>query len=176
MLSFWGLVLLIGIVNRIVALVASRTLSRGSADPEAPCPTSKHGAVGPVRTWIKRHIILPVTFGYTHQRPLGWCTIPTRLQTALVFLFIAINVIFCAVAYIAFPGNMYWDGVSAQVWRYFSDRTGVIALANFPLIWLFASRNNVFLWLNGWSYSTFSVFHRWIARVAILEAILHSVG
>ena len=37
-------------------------------------------------------------------------------------------------------------------------------------------RNNVLLWLTGWSFSTFNQFHRWIARVATLEAVIHSIA
>lgn len=57
-----------------------------------------------------------------------------------------------------------------------SDRAGILAFANLPLVWLFSSRNNFLLWVTGWSYETFSQFHRWIARVTTLEAVIHSVG
>lgn len=63
-----------------------------------------------------------------------------------------------------------------QVLRYVSDRTGIISFANFPLIWLFGMRNNVVMWLTGWDFGTFNKFHRWVARVATLQAVIHSVG
>jgi hypothetical protein len=63
-----------------------------------------------------------------------------------------------------------------QVWRYFSDRTGIIAYYNLPLVFLMGTRNNLFIWLTGWSFSTFNVFHRWVARVFVLQGFLHSVG
>lgn len=63
-----------------------------------------------------------------------------------------------------------------QAWRYLSDRTGVLSMSNLPLIWAFAMRNDVLIWLTGWSFSTFNVFHRWVARVATIEAIIHSIG
>jgi hypothetical protein len=47
--------------------------------------------------------------------------------------------------------------------------------ANLILVWLFSGRNNVLLWATGWDYATFSVFHRHIARVATLQAIVHSI-
>ena len=37
-------------------------------------------------------------------------------------------------------------------------------------------RNNVLLWLTGWSFSTFSQFHRWTARITTIHAILHSIA
>lgn len=65
---------------------------------------------------------------------------------------------------------------SLQLWRYISDRTGIISYANLPFLWLFAGRNNVFLSLTPYSYSTFNTFHRHVARIATLEALIHSIG
>lgn len=63
-----------------------------------------------------------------------------------------------------------------QLLRYVSDRTGIVSYANFPLIWLFGMRNNGLLWLTGWDFGAFNNFHRWVARVATVQAIIHSVG
>lgn len=63
-----------------------------------------------------------------------------------------------------------------QKWRYIADRTGIICYANLPWLWLFSGRNNVFLWATGWSFSTFNIFHRHIARIVTIEAIVHSIG
>lgn len=69
-----------------------------------------------------------------------------------------------------------YPAVSDQVLRYISDRTGIISFANFPLIWLFGMRNNVVIWLTGWDFGTYNSFHRWVARVATLQAVIHSLG
>ncbi len=45
-----------------------------------------------------------------------------------------------------------------------------------PLLWVFGSRNDIFLWLTGWNFGTFNVFHRWVARVATVQVIIHSVA
>ena len=54
-------------------------------------------------------------------------------------------------------------------------RTGEIAYIITPLIFLFASRNNILQWLTNWSHSTYLVLHRWVARIYALLAILHSI-
>ena len=69
-----------------------------------------------------------------------------------------------------------WADKPSQLWRYIADRTGIIAFANLPFLWLFAVRNDFVLWITGWSFATANNFHRWIARVATVEAILHSIG
>lgn len=52
----------------------------------------------------------------------------------------------------------------------------MLAIANVPIVWLFGIRNNILIWLTGWSFSTFNSFHRWAARVATIEAIIHSIA
>jgi len=37
-------------------------------------------------------------------------------------------------------------------------------------------RNNLLMGLTGWHFGTFNNFHRWIARVATLQAVIHSIG
>ena len=64
----------------------------------------------------------------------------------------------------------------SQILRYVSDRTGIISFANFPLIWLFGTRNNFVSWVTGWDFPTCTNFHRWVARVATVQAVVHSVG
>lgn len=49
-------------------------------------------------------------------------------------------------------------------------------MANLPILWLFAQRNNVLLWLTGWDYSTYNTFHRWIARLVAVESIVHGIA
>lgn len=69
-----------------------------------------------------------------------------------------------------------WPQPSTQAWRYVADRTGVISTTNFVLIWAFGVRNNVLLWLTGWDFATYNNFHRWVARVATVQAVVHSVA
>lgn len=62
------------------------------------------------------------------------------------------------------------------MWRYVADRTGIISTANLLLIWMFGIRNNTLMWLTGWDFATYNNFHRWVARVATVEAVVHSIS
>lgn len=68
-----------------------------------------------------------------------------------------------------------WADISSQLLRYIADRTGIISFANIPLIWLFAGRNNIFLWATGWSFATFNLFHRHVAWIATIQAVVHTL-
>lgn len=69
-----------------------------------------------------------------------------------------------------------FPSIDRQILRYVSDRTGIISFANFPMIWLFGMRNNILMWLTGWDFGTYNNFHRWVARIATVQAIVHSIG
>lgn len=126
--------------------------------------------------WIKKYVTIPATFGYRCSQNVKWCTIPSRVQSMTIAAFIVMNLVLCIRDYRVFKGNFYWPEISAQYYRYVSDRTGIISFANFPIIWTFGMRNNVLLWLTGWGFGTYNNFHRWIARISTVEAIVHSIG
>lgn len=50
-----------------------------------------------------------------------------------------------------------------------------MSFVNFPLMILFCGRNNILIWATGWSFATLNVFHRHVARVATVQAVLHSI-
>lgn len=37
-------------------------------------------------------------------------------------------------------------------------------------------RNNMVMWATGWGFGTYNAFHRWVARVATFQAVVHSIG
>ncbi|PGH33087.1 hypothetical protein GX50_04069 [[Emmonsia] crescens] len=126
--------------------------------------------------WIRANLIMPAAFGTHHQRLFYWCSIPTRVEAIVIVLFYVLSLVLTCVGHDIFRGNLFWDDTFTQAFRYVSDRTGIMSYANLSLLWLFGSRNNPFLWATGWSFATFNLFHRAIARVATIQAIIHSIG
>ncbi|RVX66609.1 hypothetical protein B0A52_09360 [Exophiala mesophila] len=181
--GFWGALLLIGIANRFIShILASRSIRKTiDIEGEAPASSPRTGLsrlLSPfvsVHHWFRANLIIPAAFGSHHQRLYYWCSIPTRMETIILTLFWILNFVLCCVSYDIFEQNLYYTK-PIQAWRYISDRTGIICYANLPLLWMFSGRNNVFLWLTGWSFSSFNIFHRHIARIATIQAIVHSIG
>ncbi|RMD42198.1 hypothetical protein DV735_g2919, partial [Chaetothyriales sp. CBS 134920] len=168
MLAFWGGVVLIGILNRIYILVIS-SLDRDPTDGQ----TQPNRVMSKLRVWTQKHITTPALFGYHCAHPLGHCTIPPRLQSWTIIAYIILNVILCSVDYHAFQNNLYYAQKDLQIYHYFADRVGFFALVNMLLLWIFAMRNNVLIWLTGWSFTTYNRFHRWVARLTTIQALLH---
>ena len=68
------------------------------------------------------------------------------------------------------------SSVFQQNWQYSSDRTGILSYACLPFLWLFAGRNNIFLWATNFSVQSFNIFHRHVAWACTIFAIIHSVN
>lgn len=103
---------------------------------------------------------------------------PTRGQAFFIFYLIAINVILSAAGFKSMQPNSWYptaSGTDGEILSYLANRFGVLSFANIPLVFLYAGRNNVLLWLTNWSHGTFLLLHRWVAWIATLQAILHSV-
>ncbi|KAM0743515.1 hypothetical protein ACQRIT_001774 [Beauveria bassiana] len=167
-MAFWVLVVAIGLAHRLY-LVACRIYYSYPSLQLVKLP------LGP-SSWLKRQLLLPATFGYRCAQRTWGCSVPPRIQSLTIFAFIAINTVFSVIGYQLTKENYYFDNVLDQALRYVSDRTGIIAFVNFPLIWLFGMRNNVAIWLTGWDFGTYNSFHRWTARIATIQAIVHSLG
>ncbi|GKT50003.1 ferric/cupric reductase transmembrane component B [Colletotrichum spaethianum] len=131
--------------------------------------------------WCSRFnawIIDPPLFGSHHDTPVffGLVVMPKRGQALFIFYFIVINTVLSAVNYEYADHSMWFPN---NRWRWMcmlvSNRLGLLSFANLPLMFLYAGRNNLLLWATDWSHSTFLLLHRWIAAIATLQAILHSI-
>jgi hypothetical protein len=182
MCYFWIIVVSFGVGARLLASITSvrsreyQAVVNEENDDGLDHSKNHRGVFSRPHSWLKRYITIPAAFGDRCSRPLGWCTIPPRAQTVTIAAFIALNMVLCCANYRLTEGNLYWPNKSDQLLRYVSDRTGIMSLANFPLVWLFGMRNDVLMWMTGWGFGTYNAFHRWAARVATLQAISHSLG
>lgn len=114
----------------------------------------------------------------TYQvRPLPFLlgNAPTVGQSIYIAIFIALNVILSAVGYQSAQPNAWFATQWNEISAYVLYRTGTLGFMLLPVLFLFASRNNVLLWLSNWSHSTFLLLHRWVARVFTLYVVVHSI-
>ncbi|KAL8659665.1 MAG: hypothetical protein Q9202_007018 [Teloschistes flavicans] len=134
-----------------------------------PFPTT---ATTKFNAWL----VDPPAFGSRHKMPIaGLFHMPTRGQAFMVFYLVAINVIFSAVGFkSAQPNSFYPSGSNREIATYLTNRVGVLSFANIALLFLYAGRNNVLLWMTNWSHGTFLLLHRWVAWIATLQAVIHS--
>ncbi|KAK8045555.1 hypothetical protein PG993_005579 [Apiospora rasikravindrae] len=130
-----------------------------------------------LRSKVRQSILLPALVGSRHLEPLpgklGY--IPNRVLSLFIAVFVVLNVVFSAVSFRSFQPNIYWFSAGFELCEYVGNRTGILCLVNVSIAVLFAGRNNLLLALTGWSQTTFLTLHRWAARVATVQAVVHSI-
>lgn len=168
--GFWAIVLVFGMANNLWRVLSERRFAAGKNN-RTTLP-----ALATTQHWYRTYIKVPAAFRSYHRRSFFWFTVPTRLESFVVFSWWALNIILSCVTIDAFEGNTSGLSVSNQVWKYVAHRTGQLSTAALPWIWMFAGRNNIFIWATGWNFGSFNVFHRHIARAAMVQAIVHSIA
>jgi predicted ferric reductase len=101
--------------------------------------------------------------------------LPSRPLSFLISIYVGINLIFSLL-----PVNNPWQTIGLATPRnwiasYFSNRVGVLSFANIVLAVLFAARNNPLMYLAGFTQTSNITFHRWSARIATIQAVIHSI-
>ncbi|PIA94397.1 Ferric/cupric reductase transmembrane component 2 [Cercospora beticola] len=127
--------------------------------------------------YVRRNLLFPATFGSKEAVAIGNVgTIPPRLESILFTVYVVINFMMCFPGYSVFTEHVWYPDKRVQWARYIGDRTGFLSIAQLPMVWVFASRNNPIMWLTGWSFATFTRFHRLVARICVIHAVVHSVA
>ena len=132
-------------------------------------------ALGRIKPWLYRSII-----GTYHDRPLPFLigNVPTLGQSGYIAVILILNIVFLTINYkTEYPDEaMQWYRNHYQeLMAYWMWRTGALAFCQLPILFLLSSRNNILLWLTNWSHSTYMLLHRWIARLFLLQTLLHSI-
>ncbi|KAK4201187.1 Ferric/cupric reductase transmembrane component 1 [Triangularia verruculosa] len=127
--------------------------------------------------FIRPRIVYPSLVGSFQVRPLPYYlgNAPTWGQTLFIIMMLILNIITTATGYRTVSSHMWLRNQWQQIVGFMMYRTGVLSYALAPLVMLFAGRNNLLLWLTNWSHSTYLLLHRWMARLFMLQALLHSV-
>lgn len=120
---------------------------------------------------------MPSLFGSRQLEPLPYNTgyVPSRILSLFIFIYVALNIIFCCVSYNIKSPNTWFSEDRDQLVSYISNRTGVLGYANLGLAIVFSGRNSLLYAVTGWSQTTFLTIHRWVSRVATVQAIVHSI-
>ena len=96
-------------------------------------------------------------------------TIPGRLHTLLLMLYFLSNVVYiCVLDY----NNPNKAALVAEL----RGRAGHLSVLNMIALFIMAGRNNPFIRILRVSFDTFNLFHRWIGRIVILQAAIHTLA
>ncbi|KAI5464030.1 ferric reductase like transmembrane component-domain-containing protein [Mariannaea sp. PMI_226] len=124
---------------------------------------------------LKKHIIYAPLWNKRHNREMRISsaisigTLPSRLHFILLFLYLGSNFVYMFV--------LNWQ----QKNRYefcaeLRGRSGTLSLVNMVPLIIFAGRNNPLISLLKISFDTYNLLHRWMGRIVVLEALIHTIA
>lgn len=93
-------------------------------------------------------------------------TLPSNVTTLMVLAFVGLQIFY----------TFFNISLSLSMLFVFADRTSLVFVANLPLLYLFAAKNQPIKFLTGYSYESLNLFHRRLGEVMCLLALLHSAG
>jgi hypothetical protein len=125
--------------------------------------------------WVKKQILYAPLWNKRHNREIRLSsavnvgTLPSRFHFILLCLYLLSNLIYCV--------NLdYTLQNKYELYASLRGRCGTLALANMVPLVLLAGRNNPLISILKVSFDTYNLLHRWMGRIVVLEAIIHTVA
>jgi NAD(P)H-flavin reductase len=142
------------------------------------CAQSLTSAISPsLEKMLLSHLIHPPLFRERtlFVRLLGETESLTRGQALLILFVIIINLFFTTLGFRVSMPNIFFNSSFRATQVLVANRAGVLAFANLPVMILYICRSNPLIRLTRWPFSTFTLLHRWIGYICILQAAIHSL-
>ncbi|CDH11246.1 uncharacterized protein ZBAI_03032 [Zygosaccharomyces bailii ISA1307] len=164
--GFWAFLVLVSSIDHL----GSRFF------PNAAMKAKKRvGQSAPVRLF-RKYVTMPALLNGKHTtRNFIGGVIPTRFESIVIFCYFVLVVLSEAVNYEYYSKSTRFTQKRVQMARYVGDRSAIVTVFIVIHTFLFAGRNNFLMWLTGWKMSTFYAFHKWLARMAIFSAFVHTI-
>ncbi|KAF4633018.1 hypothetical protein G7Y89_g5107 [Cudoniella acicularis] len=119
---------------------------------------------------LQKHLFTAPLISRTKFKPtktLSLGAAPSRIHTLFLIFYALTNVLYCVLL-------DYHNQSRAALLAEVRGRTGHLAVINMIPLFLFAARNNPLITVLGISFDSFNLFHRWIGRIVVIQAIAHT--
>lgn len=106
MCVFWGIVLLVGVGSRLRAMISFLPRDRYTrVQGNDVLGKMTAGRNSKSSDLLAKYITTSAAFGQHCQEPVGWCTIPPRVQSMTIAAFVLLNIVACSTSYRTFAHN-----------------------------------------------------------------------
>lgn len=125
-------------------------------------------------SWVKINVLYSPFWKNRHNRELRLSravdigTLPTRFESFFLIGYVIGNIVFSLY-------KVGWGEEYALMLGEIRNRTGVLSVVNMVPLFIFAGRNNPLIPLMGISFDTYNLIHRWLGRIVVVQAFLHSI-
>ncbi|RPB22381.1 hypothetical protein L211DRAFT_826933 [Terfezia boudieri ATCC MYA-4762] len=168
----WGLIAFILLVAAFITRYPriGNRVQRQAMNDEEESSTAKKGSTFQVWSASCRRHLLP-------KSHMGILLSMTRLQALLVVLLFVYAILFSfiGIAYKEWVDPTKQPGHRIGFNEFVGNRTGCLAFALVPLVFVLASRDNIFSLITGISYQNFNLLHRWVGRCIFIFTFAHAL-
>ena len=138
----------------------------GPSDEQSPLLSKSRNTDQPIhKAWLANR-----TRAWLIYQPLPIPVVnkvlPSNAATLVVLALCAVNIFY----------TLYNVPFSLPLLFIFADRASLVFVANLPLLYLFAAKNQPIKFLTGYSYESLNILHRRLGEILCLLALLHSLG
>ena len=140
--------------------------SERTLDEQSPLLPKASNAQAPSLRWMLTSKTKAWLVYQPRPIPIINKTLPSNGTTLVVLAFIGLQIFY----------TFFKIPLSFSMLFVFADRTSLVFVANLPLLYLFAAKNQPIKVLTGYSYESLNIFHRRLGEVMCLLALLHSAG
>lgn len=124
---------------------------------------------------LKKNLIYAPFWRKRHNREIRLSnaisigTLPSRLHSILLFIYLASNFIYMFV--------LNWQNTNKYSFcAELRGRSGTLSAVNMVPLIVLAGRNNPLIGMLKVSFDTYNLFHRWVGRMVVLEAVIHTIA
>lgn len=104
--GYWGLVILVGMINRGVQFARHRRSPQPDLIRGKVIARKEGSIVARTQRAVRRSLLMPLAFGNKHQESLKWASPPTRTEGLLIAIYVVMNIVFCFPGYHLIDGNL----------------------------------------------------------------------
>ncbi|KAJ3557207.1 hypothetical protein NPX13_g9975 [Xylaria arbuscula] len=124
---------------------------------------------------LKKNLIYAPLWRKRHNREIRLSsavsigTLPSRLHSIILGAYLLSNIIYM----------FYLDWIQANQYALAAEirgRSGTLAVVNMVPLIILAGRNNPLIPLLQVSFDTYNLLHRWMGRMVVLEALVHTIA
>ncbi|KAI8937198.1 hypothetical protein NX059_006407 [Plenodomus lindquistii] len=138
-----------------------------SADERtALIPSARRSASHRSPLWKPYNILKSCLQYQPRPIPLIHKTLPSNATSLVVLSYLALTLFY----------NLHNMPLSFTYLFVLADRCGILFIANLPLLYLLAAKNQPLQFLTGYSYESLNILHRRVGEIVCLEAFIHFVG
>ncbi|GMG21387.1 unnamed protein product [Ambrosiozyma monospora] len=101
--------------------------------------------------------------------------LPTLQEFMILCVYFVLLYVVVSYDYATTESSSFLGSAIQQKRRFKADRTGLLAFAQLPPLFLFGGRNNILIKFTGLPFSSFIIFHKWIGRVMVFLALVHAL-